>query len=264
MFEYDRLVERVYREGEWMDRRGTRCLTLRNAILEFGAESVPLVVRRRIDWKPILGEYRWILAGLTDNKTLVEEFGCNYWTPWTQDEEFYRRTGVPTGFFGPIYGFQLRHYGADYLDSGGIDQWERLIEGLRTDPYSRRHVVVLWNPAQIHLMRLPPCHLYWHLSVDGLGLVWMKVLMRSCDVMVGLPANIFGYYFVLRRICDLVGRDMGGLVMDLDDVHIYEDQIGSAEDYLKLPLVSNDLVLNERYELEGWNPGPRMKIPVWV
>lgn len=261
MVEYYRLLKRILECGKIFPRRGGKvdCLTMFNQRVSLNVSKyVPILGSRRLNWKAIVGEYLWILGGFTDNKTLVERFGCNYWTPWGDD-------------FGPIYGHQLRR-------GFGVDQWEQLISGLKNDPYSRRHVVSLWNPADLNRQRLPCCHYTWQALVDGDGRLGFIINMRSCDVPVGLPANIFGYYVVMRILGKLVNRELGKLVFWLGDVHVYVNQIEACQELLNRRGFKSGnvrLEINREFEcveelevndfnLTGYEPLSKLEIPVWI
>src|SRR5262245_42102907 len=218
------------------------------------ANNFPLLTMRKMWPKSIFAELKWVLSGLTDTESL-EEMGCNYWSRWTDPEleenrtwrrGFEARYGIklPGSELGPVYGFQLRHFGGDYLGwvrnqswaleglDPGVDQLTGLISGLVSEPRSRRHVVSYWNPGQISMMRLPPCHHSFEVDVDSDGYMTLIVNQRSADFPVGVPANVAFYAAMCYILAAATKCKPYLLIHNTRDAHIYENQIDGVREYL--------------------------------
>ena len=157
---------------------------------------------------------------------------------------------------GPIYGYQWRNWNKDYGDMSGhyqgIDQLSKVIDTLKNNPDDRRMVVSAWNPSQMHLMALPPCHYAFTIvHIDGvLNLCWKQ---RSADLMLGVPFNIASYGLLLELICKEVGMKSGELVGILEDCHIYENHIEGAKQQLsKKPKKLPSLSIKTPYNIYEW------------
>ena len=184
---------------------------------------------------------------------------------------------------GPIYGFQWRHFNAEYTNydadyaGKGVDQLANLVKKLKSDPTDRRMVVSAWNPQQIHMMALPPCHDYgFQVTVVGnkLNLLWNQ---RSVDTMLGLPFNIASYALMLHLLAKEANFEEGRLVGFLADVHIYENQVEGAREQCArdpfqypLPHIKTDSfkgIFEWQYTdtaIEGYQSYPQIKFPLSV
>ena len=188
-------------------------------------DGFPLLTTKKVNFRSIVMELLWFLRGETNIKTL----GCGIWDEWADE----------TGDVGPVYGTQWRRWPAEplkqYLPSGtylkipqGIDQIQNLIDGLRSDPYGRRHIVSAWNPAELPKMGLPPCHAFFQMYVEGDGRLSLMLHQRSADIFLGVPFNIASYALLLMIIGRCVGRAPGRLIMNLGDVHLYQGHMHAA------------------------------------
>lgn len=230
-------------------------------------EGFPLITGRKLTLKAMVGELLWFISGSTNNNDL-KELGCNFWTPWV-DEEFEKKHGYVSGAFGPLYGFQLRHFGGQYgnggggendlwskhndrptgLDHvvgyhrpgptkvnlygmGGVDQLANMVETLKTNPGCRRNLFSLWNPQQIDKMRLPPCHYTFQVFTHEDKISGL-LTQRSCDFPVGVPFNIAFYSALLYMLGQQTGFKPYEFVHSTVDSHIYADQIEAVEQYLE-------------------------------
>ncbi len=277
--DYDDSLKFILKNGHRkVNRTGVETLSV------FGMQSryriddrFPVLTGRKIYPKSIFAELLWFLSGSTNNKHL-QALGSNIWTPWV-DKEFEKKQGYIPGSFGPIYGFQLRHFGGNYVDGDypsntGFDQLRYMINTLKTDPDSRRNLFSLWNPNDLDKQRLPCCHYSFQVDVTY-GRLSGMLTQRSCDYPVGVPANILFYsalLYLLAQQCDLIPYE---LIHSTADSHIYINQIDSVEEYLerhKPPspylrvLPKNDILdyQLEDFVLTGYNPMPSIKIPVAV
>lgn len=232
------LIRRVWTEGaERRDRTGTGTRALFGAMLRFDLAdgTVPLMTTKRVFWKTAVRELLWFLSGATSIRPLVED-GVHIWTDWPlaryrratgeaidraafearilADPEFAARWGD----LGPVYGKQWRRWlGPDGREH---DQLAALVEGLRADPASRRHILTAWNVAELGQMALPPCHMTYQYFVDGRRLSGI-LYQRSCDLGLGFPFNIFEAALLLRMLAQQCDLEADALVWMGADVHLY-------------------------------------------
>lgn len=210
--------------------------------LEFDLRTgFPILTTKKVFFKGVVEELLWMLRGHTDSN-LLSRTGVRIWEGHTSREHL-DHSGLQrnrVGDAGPIYGFQWRHYGARYdgcdeeYTGQGVDQLKRLIEGIREDPYGRRHVVSAWNPGDLKLMALPPCHMLVQFYVEDSGELSAMMTQRSGDVGLGVPFNIVSYSLLLTLIAACVGRKPARLVYSLGDAHIYEDHVEPLVEQAKL------------------------------
>ena len=229
-------------------------------------EGFPLLTTKKMAWKSARVELEGFIHGITDKKW-YQDNGCRVWNEWCNPKR------IPDGLneadrksyalrerdLGPIYGFQWRHWGAEYQGSEphyrgeGCDQLARMVNTLKTDPYDRGMLVNSWNVLDFDKMALRPCHFNFQANVFGkrLDLKWEQ---RSVDVMVGLPFNIASYGLLLHLLANETGLEPGRLIGSLGNTHIYENHIENAKGQLKRePL---ELPHIENYRLKSifnWN-----------
>jgi thymidylate synthase len=248
------------------------------------ADGFPLLTTKKIKLANVASELEFFLKGITD-KTWLQERGNPIWNAWcspdkvpySTDSEVQKRMAEERDL-GPIYGFQWRHFGANYLDCDtdytgqGVDQVKNLIDMLKQNPTDRRMIVSAWNPADLDKMALPPCHYSLQVVVSNnkLHLNWNQ---RSVDVPVGLPFNIASYALLLHLLTKETDLEEGTLTGNLTDTHIYLNQIKGVEKQLarptrKLPEIITDnftSIFDWKYtdsRVEGYNPQPFIKFPV--
>jgi thymidylate synthase len=299
MTAYDDALLAILKRGVWKSskRTGVRTLSITGIQSRYPlAGAFPVMTRRKVWPKSVFAELLWFISGSTNNRDL-QALGCDFWTPW-ESREFEAKNGYAEGSFGPVYGFQLRHFGGaygngvgglrgtqdrrtpgdvapGYYGAGGFDQLADLMRRLRADPTDRRLIISLWNPHQTDRMRLPPCHLYYQVTVDDAGRLTGFLNQRSCDFPVGVPANIQFYAALTCMVAQQAGFEPHELVHSTVDSHIYEDQVAAVEAYLATgPVPSPRLVLNraadifsykvEDFALEDFKSGPKIDIPVAV
>ncbi len=213
------------------------------------SEGFPILTTRKCSLKITVAETMFFLRGETDSKKL-EDQKVNIWKGNTS-REFLDKVGLhylPEGHIGKTYSFQFRNYGGDYLkypcgtpyndfgdthevctdytkSVGGVDQIRTLLDGLKNDPFGRRHIVSAWNPAQISEMALPPCHVWNQYQVTPDGKLNSMFLMRSWDYAFGANYNITSYALLNIMFAKYLGLTPGILIAHGNDVHIYENQI---------------------------------------
>ena len=268
-FPYCGLVEYIRDNGTIrQDRTGTGTVSVfcPNK-LEFDvSERVPLLTVKSVPARMVIEELLFFLRGDTDAKILQRK-GIHIWDG-NSSREFLDNRGLqhyPEGVLGPVYSWQWRHAGAPYdpkcADTtkltpdersaiGGVDQIEEIIHLLKTDPFSRRIILDAWNPSDLEKMALPPCHMYCQFYVEGdqpeNQQLSLHVHMRSCDVFLGLPFNIFSYTCLLYIIAKKVSMKPKYLHMTLGDAHLYQNHLEQASLLLKRkPFSSPKLELSD-------------------
>jgi thymidylate synthase len=232
------IVQRILDHGERKSNRtGVDALTLPGAMFEHDLkDGFPLLTTKAVPLRLIASELEFFIKGLTDKEWLRSR-NNHIWDEWCSPEK------VPYGHdsetraqmmaereLGPIYGWQWRNFGANYVAwdrpavGQGVDQLRNLVEKLRSDPGDRRMLVSAWNPVDFHRMALPPCHYGFQVTVVAgkLNLMWNQ---RSVDVALGLPFNIASYGLLLHLLARGSGFEEGRLVGFLADTHIYVNHL---------------------------------------
>jgi thymidylate synthase/dihydrofolate reductase len=190
---------------------------------------MPLLTTKCVPYDKIYHELIWFLRGSTDTSYLVKN-GVKIWNG-----------NAPDGHVGPIYGYQWRNYGRPYIKLGDdatahVDQISLVIKELKDNPYSRRHVISAWNPAQLDLMVLPPCHYSFQFYVDNDDARWRLsclVNMRSTDVALGLPFNIASYATLTHMIAHILGYRPHEVIINMGDCHIYCNHIEGLREQIR-------------------------------
>ena len=247
----------------------------------FNLESFPLLTTKKMGYKTILRELLWFINGSTDNRLLKEQ-NVHIWDG-NGSKEFLVSRGLSyeEDDLGPIYGFQWRHFGAEYenchknYEGLGIDQLKNVIDLIRNDPTSRRIIMSAWNPLDIDKMALPPCHVLCQFSVNKIqGTIDCQLYQRSGDMFLGVPFNIASYSFLLCIICHITKYTPGKLIHILGDSHIYEDHIKVVKEqirripveYPKLEisdeLESIDDIKEEYFTINNYKHYPKLSAPM--
>lgn len=239
------IVRKIIDEGEWKDNRtGIRTKAIAGAMFEHDmAQGFPLLTTKKVPFKNIASELEFFIKGLSDKKWLQDR-NNHIWDEWANPSkapyghsEEEKKRMLEERDLGPIYGFQWRHFNAEYAGyeadySGkGVDQLRKIVDKLKSDPNDRRMIVAAWNPQQNHIMGLPPCHYGYQITVigDKLNLLWNQ---RSVDTMLGLPFNIASYALLLHLLAKEANLKEGKLVGFLADTHIYENHMEGAKEQL--------------------------------
>jgi thymidylate synthase len=283
MHSYDQALAEILNKGvtKKNKRTGIKTLSVFGMINKYrlDTEYFPIVTKRKLFPKSVFAELLWFISGSTNNKDL-QKLGCNFWTPWVS-KEFEEKHGYSEGDFGPVYGFQLRHFGGVYGEGdaygqGGFDQLQYVLNRIKEDKSCRRIMWTLWNPKEISKMRLPPCHNQVQILIDDDDMLTLILYQRSCDFPVGVPANIQFYSAMAIMLSQQTGCKPKEFVHMTADSHIYEDQIPAVKEYLNREEspASPKLKINKAvdmfsyvlddFKLFDYNPLNTIKIPVSV
>ncbi len=264
MQQYLDLMRHVLEQGhKKSDRTGTGTLSVFGWQMRFDlAQGFPLVTTKKLHTKSIIHELLWFLQGDTNIRYLKEN-GVSIWDDWAD----------ANGDLGPVYGYQWRSWHAP--DGRVIDQIAQLVEGLKQNPDSRRHIVSAWNPADIDRMKLPPCHALFQFYVAD-GRLSCQLYQRSADIFLGVPFNIASYALLTLMLAQVCGYRPGDFVHTLGDAHLYTNHLDQARLQLtRAPRALPQLRINpevrdifafrfEDFTLEGYDPHPHIAAPVAV
>jgi thymidylate synthase len=237
--QYLDLIRRILAEGQTRsDRTGTGTIGLFGTQMRFSlADNVfPLLTTKRTFYRGIVEELLWFIRGDTNGNRLSER-DIHIWDG-NGSREFLDSRGLKereVGDLGPVYGFQWRHFGARYVDmhtdytGKGYDQLQTIIDTLRTNPYDRRMIMSAWNPADLHLMALPPCHMFCQFFVSADRKLSCLMYQRSCDVGLGVPFNIASYSLLTIMIAHVTGLGLGEFVHSMGDTHVYLNHVDALK-----------------------------------
>ena len=264
------LLSRILDEGvEKSDRTGTGTLSVFGHQMRFDLSAgFPLVTTKKVHTRSVFGELLWFLRGDT-NVRWLQERGITIWDEWADER----------GDLGPVYGAQWRSWPTP--DGRHVDQLAAVVEQIRRDPDSRRHVVSAWNVAELDAMALMPCHALFQFYVapdpaGGPARLSCQLYQRSADVFLGVPFNIASYALLTHMVAQVTGLAVGDFVHTLGDAHLYLNHLDQARLQLtREPRELPRLVLDPRvaaledFELEhvaveGYDPHPAIKAPIAV
>ncbi len=261
---YHDLLQHVLNNGtDRGDRTGTGTRSVFGHQMRVNLqEGFPLVTTKKVHTKSIIHELLWFLKG-DSNVTYLQENGVRIWNEWADEN----------GELGPVYGVQWRSWPA--ANGQHIDQISELINQLKNNPNSRRHIVSAWNVGEIPNMALPPCHALFQFYVAD-GKLSCQLYQRSADLFLGVPFNIASYALLTMMIAQVVGLEPGDFVHTFGDAHIYHNHFEQVKlqlsrderalPQLKLnPEVSDIFQFTfEDFELVGYDPHPTIKAPIAV
>jgi dihydrofolate reductase/thymidylate synthase len=266
------------------DRTGTGVISKFGYQMRYDlSEGFPMLTTKNVYWKGVVEELLWFLRGDTNANNLSEK-KVKIWDG-NGSREFLDKSGFTEreeGDLGPVYGFQWRHFGADYstmhgdYQGQGVDQIQQIVKQLKEDPTSRRILLNAWNVADLEKMALPPCHILCQFYVDtGNKLSW-QMYQRSCDIGLGVPFNIASYSLLTCMIAQMWGLERGEFIHTLGDAHVYKNHIEPLKKQLKrypspFPQLkitrevdSIDDFKFEDFELIEYKPQKKIKMPLAV
>ena len=264
MHQYLELLARIRNTGTRKDdRTNTGTLSIFGHQMRFDlAEGFPLVTTKKLHVKSIIHELLWFLQGST-NVRYLREHGVTIWDEWADEN----------GDLGPVYGRQWRSWPTP--DGRHIDQIARVVESLKRDPVSRRHIVSAWNVGELDKMALSPCHCLFQFYVAD-GRLSCQLYQRSADVFLGVPFNIASYALLTQMMAQVTGFEPGEFVHTFGDAHLYLTHLDQADQQLKrLPRALPRMEINpevrslfdfayEDFKLVGYDPHPAISAKVAV
>ena len=226
------------------------------------SQGFPVLTTKKLHLKSIIHELLWFIAGDTNIKYLKDN-GVRIWDEWADEN----------GDLGPVYGYQWRNWPNG--SGGTIDQIEKLVESLKNNPDSRRHIVTAWNPADVDKMALPPCHTMFQFYVAD-GKLSCQLYQRSADIFLGVPFNIASYALFTMMLAQVCGLKLGDFVHTLGDAHIYSNHFEQTTLQLsRTPTALPTMKINpkvksifdfkfEDFDLVGYEAQPSIKAPIAV
>lgn len=264
MKQYHDLLRHVLKHGvKKSDRTGTGTLSVFGYQMRFDLSvGFPLMTTKKLHTKSIIHELLWFLQGDTNIKYLKDN-GVSIWNEWADEH----------GNLGPVYGHQWRSWPTP--QGGTIDQITKLIDGIKRNPDSRRHIVSAWNVAEVDHMALPPCHTLFQFYVAN-GRLSCQLYQRSADIFLGVPFNIASYAMLTLMVAQVCDLQPGEFVHTFGDAHIYLNHLEQvnlqlSRDHRALPTLKlNPEVKDifgfkyEDFELLNYNPHPAIKAPIAV
>ena len=260
---YEDLLREVFEHGTPKgDRTGTGTRSLFGKQIRFDlAESFPLITTKRVHFKSVAYELLWFLRGEGNTKYLTDN-GVTIWDEWANSQ----------GDLGPVYGVQWRSWPTP--DGGHIDQIALVLEQLKQNPDSRRHLVSAWNVAELDEMALMPCHAFFQFYVAD-GKLSCQLYQRSADMFLGVPFNIASYALLTLMVAQQTGLEPGEFIWTGGDCHIYDNHVEQVEKqlardpfpYPTIKIAKHDSIFDyefEDFEIVGYQHHPGIKAPVAV
>ncbi len=264
MKQYLDLLSHVLEHGEKKsDRTGTGTLSVFGHQTRYNLEDgFPLVTTKKLHTRSIFHELLWFVKGDTNIKYLRDN-KVSIWDEWADEN----------GDLGPVYGEQWRRWKT--ADGQTIDQLQQVIESIKKDPNSRRHLVIAFNPGEVSKMALPPCHAFFQFYV-GSGKLSCQLYQRSADIFLGVPFNIASYALLVHMVAQVCGLGVGEFVHTLGDAHLYLNHVEQAKLQLtRAPMALPKLILNpnvkniddftyEDIQVVGYESHPTIKAEISV
>jgi len=262
--QYQELLKKVLSDGgKNLDRTGTGTISIFGYQMRFNLQDgFPLLTTKKIHFKSVVYELLWFLSGST-NIEFLKKNNIRIWDEWADED----------GELGPIYGSQWRSWPSQ--NNKKIDQISNVLECIKKNPYSRRHIVSAWNVAEIENMKLPPCHILFQLYVQNNKLS-CQLYQRSADIFLGVPFNIASYALLTMMIADQANLEYGDFIHTFGNAHIYLNHQEQVQVQLKRkPKTLPNLIINknkksifdydfEDFTLENYNPHDHIKAKVSV
>ncbi len=264
MKSYLELLDHVLTNGtDRSDRTGTGTLSVFGAQLRFSLNpTFPLLTTKKLHLRSIIYELLWFLKGDTNIKYL-NDHKVSIWDEWADED----------GNLGRVYGAQW----TDWTNSQGesLNQIAQVVESLKNNPNSRRHIVCAWNPGEINQMALPPCHALFQFYVAN-GKLSCQLYQRSADLFLGVPFNIASYALLTQMIAQVCDLEAHEFVHTFGDLHLYKNHLDQAKEQLsRTPRTQPTMRINpevknlndfvyEDFSLENYDPHPTIKAPISV
>jgi thymidylate synthase len=264
MRQYLDLMQHVLDHGTpKSDRTGTGTRSVFGYQMRFDlSQGFPCITTKKLHLRSIIHELLWFLSGDT-NIAYLKDNGVRIWDEWADEN----------GDLGPVYGYQWRHFPKP--GGGEVDQVRQVVDQIKQNPDSRRHIVCAWNPGMIQEMALPPCHAFFQFYVAD-GKLSCQLYQRSADIFLGVPFNIASYALLTMMIAQVTDLTPGDFVHTFGDAHLYDNHLEQANEQLSRPLRDlptmkinpevKDLFAFkfEDFELLNYDPHPHIKAPVAV
>ena len=264
MKQYHDLLQHLLDNGvKKEDRTGTGTYSVFGHQMRFNlAEGFPLMTTKKLHTRSIFHELLWFLKGDT-NIAYLKENGVSIWDEWADEN----------GNLGPVYGYQWRSW--PNPDGSSTDQIVNLVNALKNNPNSRRHIVSAWNPSFIEEMALPPCHCLFQFYVAE-GKLSCQLYQRSCDTFLGVPFNIASYALLVHMIAQVCDLEVGDFVWTGGDVHLYSNHVEQAKlqltrEHRALPTLKLNPNVKDLFaftiddiSIENYDPHPHIKAAVAV
>ena len=264
MKQYHELLQHLLDHGvKKEDRTGTGTYSVFGHQMRFNlAEGFPLMTTKKLHTRSIFIELLWFLKGDT-NISYLKENGVSIWDEWADEN----------GNLGPVYGYQWRTW--PNPDGSATDQIVNLVNGLKNNPNSRRHIVSAWNPSFIEDMALPPCHCLFQFYVAE-GKLSCQLYQRSCDTFLGVPFNIASYALLVHMIAQVCDLEVGDFVWTGGDVHLYSNHVDQAKlqltrEHRTLPTLKLNPNVKDLFaftmddiSIENYDPHPHIKAAVAI
>ncbi|MEC8210160.1 MAG: thymidylate synthase [Pseudomonadota bacterium] len=264
MLQYLTLLEKVMSEGVTRDdRTGTGTKSIFGYQMRFDlSKGFPLLTTKKLHLRSIIHELLWFLSGDT-NISYLKENGVSIWDDWADEN----------GDLGPVYGYQWRSWQTP--DGRHIDQIKNLVEQLKNNPDSRRHIITAWNPADVEDMALPPCHCLFQFYIAD-GKLSCQLYQRSADIFLGVPFNIASYALLTMMLAQVLELEQGDFVHTLGDAHLYLNHLEQAQTQIsRLPGALPTMKINpekkdifdfvfEDFSLENYEAQPHIRAPIAV
>jgi thymidylate synthase len=264
MKQYHDLLQHLLDNGvKKEDRTGTGTYSVFGHQMRFNlAEGFPLITTKKLHTRSIFVELLWFLKGDT-NISYLKENGVSIWDEWADEN----------GNLGPVYGYQWRSW--PNPDGSSTDQIVNLVNGLKNNPNSRRHIVSAWNPSFIEDMALPPCHCLFQFYVAE-GKLSCQLYQRSCDTFLGVPFNIASYALLVHMIAQVCDLEVGDFVWTGGDVHLYSNHVDQAKlqltrEHRTLPTLKLNSEVKDLFaftmddiSIENYDPHPHIKAAVAI
>lgn len=264
MEQYHELMQKILDEGiDKSDRTGTGTRSIFGHQMRFDlSKGFPCVTTKKLHLRSIIHELLWFLKGET-NIQYLKDNGVSIWDEWADED----------GNLGPVYGYQWRNWPTP--DGKHIDQIQQVIDQIKNNPDSRRHLVSAWNVAEVQNMALPPCHAFFQFYVAD-GKLSCQLYQRSADVFLGVPFNIASYALLTMMVAQVCDLEAGDFVHTFGDAHLYSNhfeqtKLQLSRDHRPLPTMKLNAEVKsifdfkyEDFELLNYDPHPGIKAPIAV